>query len=110
MFVFQRGTPPSELVCRFTNQSHLVRLVDEDLPSQYYIAVEQSIQLEVASVMKGVLLLLSLHYVYDIKYNERIKDLYKYFESKLLNMTSSSKDTANFSSITNAIESYIIQD
>ncbi len=108
--MFQRGTPPSELVCRFTNQPHLVKLVDEDLPSQYYIAVEQSIQLEVASVMKGVLLLLSLHYVYDIKYNERIKDLYKYFECKLLNMTSSSKDTANFSSITNAIESYIIQD
>lgn len=108
--MFQRGTPPSELVCRSTNQPHLLRLVDEDLPSQYYIAVEQSIQLEVASVMKGVLLLLALHYVYDIKYNERIKDFYKFFEVKLLHMSSSSKDSANFLSTTIAIENYVIKD
>ena len=84
------------MVCRDTNQPHLVRLVDDDLPTQYYVVVEQSIQMEVACIMKGILLLLSLHYVYDFQYNQRVKDFYKFLEHKLLNMSSEGKDSANF--------------
>ena len=69
------------MVCRDTNQPHLMRLVDDDLPTQYYVVVEQSMQMEVACIMKGYSFCLSIMFTIFNKNNEL-----KTFKHKLLNM------------------------
>ena len=96
------------VVDKDTNQPHLLRLVDEDLPSQYFLAVEQVIHVEVNSLIKGLYTLIALHYVYDIEYNHRLKDFYMFMEDKLLNIiNSSTKRSVTYSSISTAIECYL---
>lgn len=96
------------MVDKDTNQPHLLRFVDEDLPTQYFLAVEQIVHLEVSDFMKGIFLLLALHYVYDIQYHHRLKDIYLFLEDKLLGLDSPScKKSAPYLSVTSAIECYI---
>lgn len=93
-----------------TNQPHLLRLVDEDLPTQYFIAIEQVIHVEISSIDKGIFLLISLHYVYDIQYHHRLRDFYLFLEDKLLRIaTPSCKKSANYLSVSSAIECYITE-
>lgn len=90
-----------------TNQPHLLRFVDEDLPSQYFIAIEQVIHIEVNTLIKGLYTLIALHYVYDIEYNHRLKDFYMFLEDKLLSINSCAKRSVTYSSVTAAIECYL---
>ena len=66
-----------------TNQPHLLRFIDEDLPSQYFIAIEQVIHVEVNTIVKGLYTVVVLHYV---EYNHRLKDFFLFVEDKLLNI------------------------
>lgn len=94
-----------------TNQPHLLRLVDEDLPTQYFVIVEQVVHVEVSSFIKGIFLLLTLHYyVYDIHYNPRLKDFYLFLEDKLLNIVTpiaSCKKSATYTSVVTSMECFI---
>lgn len=102
----QRGTPINELLDKATNQPHLLLLSDEDLPPQYLIAVEQVVHTEVRDLDKAIYILLVLHYIYDIEYNPRLKDL---FEDKIIGLaTPSSKKTSIYANVTSAIQCYII--
>ena len=109
MFSFsQRGVPPMDVVDKDTNQPHLLRFVDEDLPSQYFIAIEQVIHVEVNSLVKGLYTLVALHYVYDMEYNARLKDFFMFLEDKILSIANTSiKKSVSYSSVTAAIECYI---
>ena len=77
--LLQRGTSIEELINKDTNQPHLLRIVDEELPTQYFIVVEQATYAEVRDFTKGIYLLLALHYVFDMQYNTRLSDLYLFF-------------------------------
>ena len=104
--MFQRGTPIEELVSKETNQPHLIRLVDEDLPTQYFVVIEQLVHIEVTTCVKGMFLLLAYHYIYDIQYNSRLKDFYLFFEDKLLQLSPSCKRSATYLNVTSAIDCY----
>ena len=54
--------------------------MDEDLPTQYCIAVEQVVHLDVSSIVKGIFVIISLHYIYDIHYHPRVLDFFLFFE------------------------------
>ena len=81
----------SEMINRDTNQPHLLRLVDEELPTQYFVAVEQVIHMEVSCIEKGIFLLLALHYVYDMHYHPRLNGFFYFFEDKVLSFECSFK-------------------
>ena len=49
-----------------TNQPHMIMITEEDLPTQFFIVVEQIPQIEVSHFFKGIYILLSLHYTYLI--------------------------------------------
>ena len=104
----QRGTPVCEAMDCDTNQPHVIRFVDEDLPTQYCIAVEQVVHLDVSSIVKGIFVIISLHYIYDIHYHPRVLDFLLFFEDKILNIkVPSTKKSAIYSNVSSAIECYI---
>ena len=107
----QRGRPLKEVIDKDTNQPHLVRVVavdDEELPIQYFIVIEQVVHLEVSSIVKSIFLLLAFHYVYDIQYNHRLKDLFLLFEDKLLAMsTTSCKKSPTYLNVSSSIACYL---
>ena len=111
MLHFHRGvTPPEEVMNKDTNQPHLLRMIDNELPSQYFIATEQVIHMEVSSIDKGLFLLLGLHYVYDMQYHHRLKDFFLFIEDKLLCIsTPSCKKSATYLNVSSAIECYITE-
>ena len=93
-----------------TNQPHMIMITEEDLPTQFFIVVEQIPQIEVSHFFKGIYILLSLHYIFDMEYNPRLRDLYLFFEDKLLGLTTPScKTTATYSGVTSAIGCYITE-
>lgn len=106
--MLQRGTSIQELINKDTNQPHLLRLVGEDLPSQYFIAIEQVPHVEVCDLVRGIFVLLALHYVFDMEYNPRLTDLYLFFEEKILCLPISAKKSPTYLSATSAIECYLV--
>lgn len=106
--MLQRGCSILELINKETNQPHLLRFVDDDLPDQYFIAVEQVQYMEVCEVVRGLFILLALHYVFDMEYHPRLRELYLFFEDKILSIsTPSCKESATYCNVTSAIEMYI---
>ena len=93
----QRGTPPSEVVDKKTNQPHHLRFLDDVLPTQYLV-VEQSVHVETTSILKGIFIVFALHYVYDL-YHRRLSDFYLLYEDKLLSIELSFKKSACYSSV-----------
>ena len=84
-----------------TNQPHMIMVTEEDLLIQLFIVVEQIPQTEVSHFFKGTYILLSLHYISDMECNPRLRDLYLFFEDKLLGLTTPScKKTATNSGVT----------
>ena len=59
-------------------------LVEEDLQTQFFVAVEQIPQIEVTDLLKGLFVLFALHYIFYLEYNPRLKDFYLFVEDKLL--------------------------
>ena len=49
---------------------------DDDITPSFYIAVEQELVVECAALVKALFMLLAVHYVFDISYNERVKDFF----------------------------------
>ena len=94
---------------RDTNQPHLLRLVGaEDLPSQYFVVVEQVVLMEVGDIMRGLYMLLALHYVFDIAYHPQLADLFLFCEDKVLCIsTPSLKKSVTYLSVTSAIECFL---
>ena len=91
-----------------TNQPHLLRFLDDDLPTQYLVVVEQSVHVETTCILKGIFIVFALHYVYDLHYHSRLSDFFDFFEDKLLSIELSSfKKSACYSSITSGIECYL---
>lgn len=73
-----------------TNQPHICRLVDEEI-NQNFIVIEQAPIFEVQDVLKGVFVVLPLHYVFNMEYNVRLGDFYLFFEENILKIPTSLK-------------------
>ena len=68
----------------------MIMITEEDLLTQFFIVVEQIPQIEVSHFFKGIYILLSLHYIFDMEYNSRLCGLYLFLEDKLLGLTTPS--------------------
>ena len=89
------------------SQPHIVRLVDEDF-KQSFIAIEGQLILECHSFINAVYIMLIAHYVFDIEYNPRIKDVLYYLQEHMLGLPDPKfRKSANYSSISSAIACYL---
>ena len=86
--LMQRSTPTNEAIDRKNNQPHIVMLSDDDdITPSVYIAVEQELVVECADLLKALFMLLAVHYVFDISYNERVKDFFLFLQEKVMNIS-----------------------
>ena len=84
------------------SQPHIVRLVDDDF-KQSFIAIEGQLILECRSFINAVYIMLIAHYIFDIEYNPRIKDVLH-----MLGLPDPKfRKSANYSSISSAIACYL---
>ena len=114
VMLMQRSTPTNEAIDQKNNQPHIVMLSDDDdITPSFYIAVEQELVVECADLLKALFMLLAVHYVFDISYNERVKDFFLFLQEKVMNISDeaysserSGKKSACYLSTTSAIECY----
>ena len=90
------------------NCPHIIRLVDADdgIPDQYFIAVEQQLLIKVPNLSDAILLLLSVHYTFNIEYNSKIHDLLCFIQEYVLEVPFNGRKSPLYSSFTSAIECY----
>ena len=107
--VLQRGSPGSEIVDSENNQPFIVKLFDADgdISSQYFIVIEQTMMIECNSVMSSLFTLFAVHYVFNIQYHSRLKDLFQFLEEKVVSIKSGAKKSAVYLSVTTAAENYL---
>ena len=83
--LMQRSTPTNEAIDRKNNQPHIVMLSDDDdITPSFYIAVEQDL---VVNLLKALFMLLAVHYIFDISYNERVKYFFLFLQEKVMNIS-----------------------
>ena len=64
--------------------------------------------MECRSVSKALFCLLAAHYVFDISYNQNVKDILFFLQEKIAGIPDPGfKKTATYSNITSAIECYL---
>ena len=109
-FFLQSGTAPSDCVDNSNNLPHIVKLciVDQELPPQYFIALEQELIIECRpSLCEAVYLLLAVHYVFNVVYHPRAVYFFNFFEEKILKVQTSKKFNANYESSITGIETFL---
>ena len=80
---------------------------DDDIPSQYFIAVEQSLHMECRNIVIATFILMSMHYVFNIEYHPKIRDLLYFLQEYMLGLKDSThKSSAQYQSFTAAIRCY----
>ena len=87
------------------NFPHILRLVDseEDISDQFFIAVEKVVLLKCQSISTAVLLLLSVHYIFNIEYNPKIRDVLFFIQEYMLGLNNETRKSAAYLSFTSAI-------
>ena len=106
----QRGTPPKEAIDKNNNFPHIVRFVDsdDDIRTQYYIAVEQDLHMECKNMTSAIFLLLAMHYVFNIQYHPKIHDVLYFIQERVLGLTDNVRKSTQYLSFTSAIACYEI--
>ena len=74
------------------------------MPPQFFIAVEQQLLLECKSLEKAVYVMVASHYVFNIEYRHRVKDVFIFLQEKILGFVD---DTVKKSSIYLSVSSAI---
>ena len=106
----QRGTPHDEAVDQYNNQPHIVRFVDAtgDIPPLYFIAMEQQLMIECRDIESTIFILLAVHFVFNMEYNPKVKDIMYFFQDKVLNCADSAfKKSSMYLCISSAIDLYL---
>lgn len=92
-FILQRGTSPTEAVDRENSQPHIILFEvdddDEDIQGQYFIAIEQNLMMETSNLITAIYNLLASHYVLNLAYHPKAKDLLTFLQEKVLGVPSS---------------------
>jgi hypothetical protein len=107
----QNGTPPADCIDSGNNLPYIMKLcnADYECPPQYFIAFEQELIIECSSLNQAIFTLIAVHYVYNVVYHPRVKNLFLFFEEKVLDLPSLSKHSKNasYSCVVTGIESFL---
>ena len=79
-----------------------------DIPPMHFIAIEQELVLECRSIDSALFMVLATHYVFNIEYNPRVRDVLYYFQEKLLGSSDPKfKKSSIYMNVSSAIDLYI---
>ena len=79
-----------------------------DLPPQYFIAVEQQVLLECKSLERAIFVMVGSHYVFNIEYHSKVKDVFYFLQEKVLGFTETSfKKSSIYLSVSSLIDMYL---
>ena len=109
-FFIQRGTPAHEAIDGSNNHPHIVKFIDAtgDLSPQFFVAVEQQLLLECKSLERAIFLMVATHYVFNIEYNLKVKDVFLFLEEKILGFLDTSvKKSSIYLSVSSSIDLYV---
>jgi hypothetical protein len=59
-----------------------------DMLPQYFIAIEQCLMLESSNLIAGVFFLLGAHYIFNVMYHPKAKDVLTFLQEKVLHLPS----------------------
>ena len=82
IFTFmQRVTPAREAIDVHNNQLHIFCFLDAagDIPPMHTITIEQELVLECRNFDSALFMILACHYVFNMEYHLRVKDVLYYF-------------------------------
>ena len=76
------------------SQPHLVLFEaeddeDEDVKGQYFVSIELQLMMEASNLVTAVFNLLASHYVLNLAYHPKVKDLLTFLQEKVLGVLSS---------------------
>ena len=83
---------------------------DPDIPSCYFIAIEHKMVVECRGILSSLFNLLAVHYVFNLEYHPKVKDILFFLQHKILGIDDPSKKSAMYSNVTAAIECFISHD
>ena len=110
MFFMQRGVPHNEAPDSANNQPHIVMFIDsadKTYSPQYFIAIEQIMLIQCKTINHALFTLFAVHYIFNLEYNVRVKDFYRFLQEHLMEIADSSKRSVNYANICTSIESFI---
>lgn len=106
----QRGTPSKEAIDANNNQPHIVRFTDAagDIPPSHFIAIEQDLILECRSIDSALFLMIAAHFVFNMEYQNKVKDVFYYLQDKVLGFPDPTlKQSSMYRNISSAIDLYL---
>ena len=65
--------------------------IDSDLPQQYFVSVEQQLILESSSLESAVFLCVASHYILNLEYHPKAKDVWLFMQEKILKLKTKSR-------------------
>jgi len=85
--------------------------VDPEVPTKYFIAVEQEPIVECRSILSAMFNLVALHYIFNIQYHPRVRDVLFLLQEKVLQVEDPTfKKSAIYSNISSAMQCYLSVD
>jgi len=82
--------------------------VDPEVPTKYFIAVEQEPIVECRSILSAMFNLVALHYIFNIQYHPRVRDVLFLLQEKVLQVEDPTfKKSAIYSNISSAMQCYL---
>ena len=79
-----------------------------DIPHQFFFAVEQQLLLECRSLERAIFIMVASHYVFNIEYHPKVKDVFLFLEQKVFGFTECSfKKSSIYLSVSSSIDLYL---
>ena len=106
----QRGTPAKEAVDASNNHPHIVCFMDAagDILPTHFIAIEQDLVLECCSLDSALFIMLATHYVFNIEYHPKVKDVLYFLQEKVLGYPNPTiKKSSIYMNVSSAIDLYL---
>lgn len=90
------------------NFLHLIRLIDADegIPDQFFIAVEQELLVKCRNISNALLILISVHFIFNIEYNPKVHDIMCFIQEHVMGLPFDGRKSAQYLSFTSAMDCY----
>ena len=92
------------------NCPHILSFIDSDsdIQAQYFVAIEQQTLIECRSIHSAIFTLLAVHFVFNLEYNPRVKDVLHFLHQDVMGFSNSTyRKSAIFSSFCAAVQCYL---
>ena len=73
---------------------------------QYFIAIEQQLLLECQTLERAIFTMFAVHYVFNIEYHSKVKDVFYFLQEKVFGFTDTFKKSAIYLSVSSSIDLY----